>query len=949
MDEATKIEMPLGAIVALTVAGALAVAACFGYFAVRLSRRRRVDGQPGDATVDHDREALTAARSWRLRRCGRRAAEPDDAPIPYHRSLPILPRVLTRCFARSPSGNWPSGFPRSKNASWIDEDALHGPEVRTQRTHSRRNRIRESWPLGDVAPTLPRIYNTIHGTSYEDQQEQERILGNNHVRSPYGQLRVFTGPLPKPPPPVHVGNNGRQLVRNGAGMPYSPGSQDPQRQKTGPIASQARSLPVTPSGTRGRNLSTDSTLTEILRSTEKRLQEGAVSRKNTLSRSPNKTVGTSKECLVESSESVRASPALSRPVSQPPRTPSPKKATPRQSVVSGHKREESIGSLTSDTDSLFLDELLQEPLDSPSGLTSPSRNPRSQQPERQAQAAQSVRSSISSTLSTVYSEDERPEGANSAKVSPNGAVAQPAKAKTASHAEPSDPFASSSNVSSATASELPARPPSNSGWRRPTNEEILQDSRQRAWWIRGLPTRNCQSVTLPPEIKLPPNPVIPGRKPKSFSQLGWYDYPGGGQRVSITFHSQGAARQSSPKKSSIPTKNSQYPLILGTPAASRLSSIVIAPPISSGLTGLGIFAPEPPEPASTPGTAAEQQKRHTRAPSLSPVKGTALSTPPSLGRTATATASREPTHSPPQSPQQQQQLRASSESSSVYSQDLNNALSAAAQNSASFQANSRLGAASPSPSPRPTPDRVLKRSTERISSTLAATVGDLRRMNSSASTATTVSVASGGSPTLPALRGGGFSPAQQRSGRGNYLALGNTSLRDSAGPRASVTGSPCRKTATAEGRQRSLLRLAVDAGEDEDGAVEKENRTEGEGRQKKTKTAEFKMPTVDFTLEYAQARAASSSPAVTRTSASIGPAATEGGLREGSGGNVATPVSKRRRRESGASAWGSAGPDGSPRCRKRGSQDSLGLYDSDGFLIPTPLKKGPLSPRLRTR
>ncbi|KAK3359857.1 hypothetical protein B0T25DRAFT_564822 [Lasiosphaeria hispida] len=910
MDAGTKMEMPLGAIIGLIVAGALAVAAFLGYLAVWLSRRRRAahrGRELSDEAVDHETEASIPDRPRRLRRGGQTATEPDDdAPIPYHRSLPILPRVLTRCFGRRPSNNWPSDFPRGKNASWIDEDALHGPEVRTQRTRSRRNRIRESWPLGNMAPTLPRIHNTIHGTSYEDQQEQESILGNNHIHSPYGQLRMCTALLPQPPPPAHVGNNDRQLVRKGASMPYAPGSQDSQRQKIGPIASQVRSLPRTPSKARGRNLSTDSTLTEILRSTEKRLQEGAVSRQNTLSKSPNKITETSKECSVECSESARASPIPSRPVSQP-RTPSPKKATPRQSIVFGHKREESMGSLTSDTDSFFLDELLHETPESPGGLTSPSRSLRSQQPERQVQRqappAQSARSSVSSTLSTVYSEDERLEGAKSAK------------AKAASHVEPSDPFASSSNVSSTSASGLPARPPSSLGWHRPTNEETLRDSRRQTQWIRDLA---AHPVTLPPELKLPPNPIVPGRKPQSFSQVGWYDYSSGGQRGSITFHSQGAARQSSPAKSSIPTKNSQYPLILGTPAASRLSSIVLAPPTSSGPVGLGIFVPESPEPASTPSTAASPKKQLSRSPK------------------------------PP--PQPQQQFRASSASSSVYSQDLNDALSAAARNAANLQANARLGGASPSPSPDHA--AAVKRTTERASSTLAATVGDLRRMDSGASTATTASarsasVAGGGSPTLPALRGGGFSPAQRRSGRGNYLALGNASLRDPVGPHTSVaaagSGSPRRKVA-AEGRRGSLLRVAVDVGDEGDDAVEKENQTEEEGRRKKTKTVEFKMPTIDLTVEYGRGGGASSSPA-----AGSGPAATEGGLREGSGGNVATPASKRRYWESGVSAQGLAGPDGSPRCRKRGSQDSLGLYDSDGFLIATPVrKKEPLSPRLRT-
>ncbi|KAI1258423.1 hypothetical protein F5Y18DRAFT_356119 [Xylariaceae sp. FL1019] len=59
---------------------------------------------------------------------------------------------------------------------------------------------------------------------------------------------------------------------------------------------------------------------------------------------------------------------------------------------------------------------------------------------------------------------------------------------------------------------------------------------------------------------------------------------------------------------------------------------------------------------------------------------------------------------------------------------------------------------------------------------VASTVAELRRMNSQVSTASGYSaVTTGPSPTLPALRGGGFSPGKKGAGGGakNYLSLGN--------------------------------------------------------------------------------------------------------------------------------------------------------------------------------
>ena len=80
----------------------------------------------------------------------------------------------------------------------------------------------------------------------------------------------------------------------------------------------------------------------------------------------------------------------------------------------------------------------------------------------------------------------------------------------------------------------------------------------------------------------------------------------------------------------------------------------------------------------------------------------------------------------------------------------------------------------------PPPLKTLPDTTNLSENTLTATVSELRRMNSLLSTASTATATDAharrsASPTLPQLRGGGFSPnSSSREGRRNYLCLGSS-------------------------------------------------------------------------------------------------------------------------------------------------------------------------------
>ena len=253
------------------------------------------------------------------------------------------------------------------------------------------------------------------------QRDEEARLGGVYTRSDYGQLRAFSRVLPEPPKPALVANKDRHVVRSSVSMEYFYGKENSRIPRLA-STSAIRSLPTTPSRHRGRQRSTDSTLSGILKSTEKRLRTDSISEpvtNNRLTASPTRILGP-REYGVPASQI---------------RMPSPQKSGP------GHKRQDSQQSVSSETDSLAGEECPISGL--PTGLTSPSRNQRKEEPERQLQQIQPVqssRSSISSELSMLYSEDEMPEELRNAMMPLADLVVEPQHAVNVGAPSLNDPF-----------------------------------------------------------------------------------------------------------------------------------------------------------------------------------------------------------------------------------------------------------------------------------------------------------------------------------------------------------------------------------------------------------------------------------------------------------------------------------------------------------------------------
>ncbi|KAK0739573.1 hypothetical protein B0T21DRAFT_346874 [Apiosordaria backusii] len=380
---------------------------------------------------------------------------------------------------RSQSCAWPSSvatgeedkkleraFSNRAKPNWVDGDLLHGPVTSIaapavpempKRSFFRGGSLKEkgergSWPMRELGKgnTLPRVHHTVHGYPsggcsaaarawgrQQEEKEREIGLGSDKIRG-YGCLRLGAGfagggrVLPEPPRKAVVAGTGGSVVRsNTVGAVVGGYGQQQQQQvqvqqRVVPPPPPHRSLPQTPPRAvargRSRAQSTDSTLSEILKSTEKRLRAGSVNggvgrgrhmRMGSLNARTMSLAGTSQECLL------------------------PKK-------TAGHKRQDSEVSAVSESDSLAGDE---SPVENPVGLTSPSRSAlvqkqeSQQQPEREVtMVIQSPRSSISSSLSTVFSEDEMPDEVKKAIMPLDGFVVAPQPAASVQPPVMNDPF-----------------------------------------------------------------------------------------------------------------------------------------------------------------------------------------------------------------------------------------------------------------------------------------------------------------------------------------------------------------------------------------------------------------------------------------------------------------------------------------------------------------------------
>lgn len=355
------------------------------------------------------------------------------------------------------SNNW---HRRRTSEAWIDDDALHGPEVSPTKRSSaaaRRSRskslmkswgasIRESWPLKTPSPTLPLLphFGSLNGgqgpdaghesfAMFQYSKDYDDAAGDSFVpnlppplgaaaRQRDGQLSP-PRQLPKPPNQALLAANpstaGLRPVSNlpgtasasksprGRGLSYYKyeDTDQPVKNSGSPRSKVQRGAGVGTGvvGPRGRAPSADSTMTQILKDTEKRLQDGVatgVATRNRSSSSPPKRPPPPPLGLGPGAVTV----ALVRSRS---RTPSPTKASSRaHGVASSHARQGSQASFASEADSLFGD---PSPPSLPyHGLTSPSRSKPSQQssPHRRRPSLVPSFTSSASSLSTIHSETE---------------------------------------------------------------------------------------------------------------------------------------------------------------------------------------------------------------------------------------------------------------------------------------------------------------------------------------------------------------------------------------------------------------------------------------------------------------------------------------------------------------------------------------------------------------
>ncbi|OIW29993.1 hypothetical protein CONLIGDRAFT_354266 [Coniochaeta ligniaria NRRL 30616] len=438
-----------GSLATIVVFGTIFFVGGVAFVGLYLARRRRastrITNEPEVASFDHsytDVEESITARRKKLQKKKKEwpltfeATEVVMSPI-HHTALPQIPPLFTK---QSSFGSFfgklsPTKSTKTtkswKQTTWIDEDNLHGPKMSDVRDVNGQPFSRESWPLYTfTAPTMPTV-TTEHVHPYYRglYQQQQMTQAQMIAAQPYV---TSAGPrqLPLPPRPALVTSNWvastmgpaggyynlQDLVQNGRTLTTNvPQKQAPE--KTVQNRSRSRSRSRSHSRHRpSRQSSTDSTLSEILKSTEQRLAERSPSKTRPGATSSKSGNTSSRETLLARSDkpldnttpyqlcrSCSASPTKSNP-DQPP-LPASSSAPGHNrggsdSSAFGHKRGGSDSSAVSEPDSLIEHEFQMMP----AGLTSPSRTPKSQGTPEHSPA-----NSVSSGLPTLYSESEAEE------------------------------------------------------------------------------------------------------------------------------------------------------------------------------------------------------------------------------------------------------------------------------------------------------------------------------------------------------------------------------------------------------------------------------------------------------------------------------------------------------------------------------------------------------------
>ncbi|KAK1572727.1 uncharacterized protein LY79DRAFT_569843 [Colletotrichum navitas] len=435
--------MTLPLLLGIAIGGGVLLFVCLAFLLVALaSRRYRAATRARSATpgvrldLESDGGSIRTTRPRRLTKQNPGEVYTHMEEVqgkPYHSlSSLVLPwnGVFSVCggSAKAGSGQQRGGHLR-RNNSWIDEDAIHGPRVQND---GRRLSVRDSFILR--TPTLPDMF----GHENKDDFKFPEDHNNYSLQQPrLVNLPTQRGahPLQMPlrrTPSYEMAERLAAAARGGV----PPGPQSFQTFQTfqGQQGAQGpRLMPLQ----RLRHRTTESDLAEILRSTEQRLQNGTPSnsrpatRQRAASASAGSSIRTQQASPTKSNSPVKAqSPARSQsPVKiqvpqhvahalsmsasrQGARTPSPSKrrvAAMHAETRPQHLRNVSNCSGSSDADSLFGETTPDIEQMSPTGLSTPSRRSGNTTPTKPAgngETAESPGSDASSSLSTLYSINE---------------------------------------------------------------------------------------------------------------------------------------------------------------------------------------------------------------------------------------------------------------------------------------------------------------------------------------------------------------------------------------------------------------------------------------------------------------------------------------------------------------------------------------------------------------
>lgn len=835
--------LTLGWLLAIAIGGGVLVFSVIGILlSWHIKRRPELTTpsnmrQVSNSTDDHKEQKLT-------RRLQKRRYMLADSTSRLSLSLPpVLPPLPTYH-----SFDFFNTTGRKRTKSWVDEDRLHGPKVSK---HARESWFRrDSW-LGRV-PTLPSLMTLDSAERGESDGGSEQMI---HVQK---RASATTGaPL--------------MLSRTAPALPMPIPS--PERQ-TSPTRGRIR----VPAQAHVRPSATDSDLKFILQSTEQRLREGQ-------SQSPTKTpratsplkasspMKTSQSCRTVSSYHSARTTVTTQIQQQQVAVPSPAKRATVHSLPQTHSRNASISSLDSVANSL-LAEAAQE-LELPSGLSSPSRarsredlqdndvdggvpveEEEKKKPQEPRQRSKSVDSTASSSLSTVYSVDERDD--------------------IKSDPKDYDPFFDASKTQS-------------SPWQAKHGAAFGTHRRTKTMSALGPMTMSMS------EERLVPSPLRPMSLNAQPSNRGLGNRT---NTMGLTIVLQPPLHQFQHQQS---TKDVEH-IPLAYPVSPSLTSFVTESVSTTDDEDISFGddsddkMSETPKPEwittqhekSSPPTPADAMSNPATAPSSPYDEQDILSMllSNSAPRRALPIPPLHVSHvdenvlPTPLSPRPRrdfsQQLRQISHSSSVYDDE------------SSFHDPAAVSTGSPAKK------RSLREPTN-SSVTVGSAIAELRRMNSMVSSYSVASIAStrGGdndSPTLPALRGGGFSPNRSHSkigkiGRKNYLNVGG-------GIGGSSSPAPSKKRSTRGSTRRSNatgLGIEVrEVNEDEDAGKENQSR-------------DLKIPRIEITSGL-------------RIDVSRQPS--KGGRPKRN--PVDDLVAEHRRHA------------------HRDSMDSLGLYDKDGFLMSSP-------------